>query len=120
MTAIRSIFRYLAETARPLPGIQSQLPQLLQSNQVIPAKTMMKALVYDLAAVSAPFILVLDDYHALDSSAVDDALATLLDLMPPQMTLIMTSRSDPGFPISRLRARGELWNCAPTICDSPS
>lgn len=101
-------FRYLAETARPLPGIQSQLPQLLQSNQVIPAKTMMKALVYDLAAVSAPFILVLDDYHALDSSAVDDALATLLDLMPPQMTLIMTSRSDPGFPISRLRARGEL------------
>jgi len=104
----QQFFRYLVEAVRPLPGIQSQLSQLLQSNQAIPAKTMMKALVHDLAAVSAPFILVLDDYHALDSAAVDDALATLLDLMPPQMTLIMTSRSDPGFPISRLRARGEL------------
>ncbi|MFK7806110.1 MAG: LuxR C-terminal-related transcriptional regulator, partial [Anaerolineae bacterium] len=31
-----------------------------------------------------------------------------LDYMPPQMTLVITSRTDPGFPISRLRARREL------------
>ncbi|MCB0033802.1 MAG: tetratricopeptide repeat protein, partial [Anaerolineales bacterium] len=60
------------------------------------------------AFVSAPFILVLDDYHIIDSAEIDAALSALLDLMPPQMTLVLTSRSDPGFPISRLRARGQL------------
>ncbi|MCB9420212.1 MAG: AAA family ATPase [Ardenticatenaceae bacterium] len=104
----QQFFRYLAEAIRPLPGSQSQLSQLLQANQPIPAKTMMKAFVHDVVPAAEPFILVLDDYHALDSPDVDDALATLLDLMPPQMTLVLTSRSDPGFPISRLRARGQL------------
>ncbi|MCB8966807.1 MAG: AAA family ATPase [Ardenticatenaceae bacterium] len=104
----QQFFRYLAEAVRPLPGIQSHLPQLLQSNQTIPPKTLMKAFVQDVFPVSVPFIFVLDDYHAFDSADIDTALGTLLDLMPPQMTLLLTSRSDPGFPISRLRARGEL------------
>ncbi|MEM7133716.1 MAG: LuxR C-terminal-related transcriptional regulator [Chloroflexota bacterium] len=58
--------------------------------------------------VDTPFCLILDDYHAIDSREIDTALATLLELMPPQMTLLITSRSDPGFPISRLRARGQM------------
>ena len=101
-------FRYLAAAVRPLPDVQSQLPPLLQSNQPIPAKTLIKAFTHDVIPVAKPFVLVLDDYHVLDSAEIENALATLLDLMPPQMTLVLTSRSDPGFPISRLRARGEL------------
>ncbi|MCA9971266.1 MAG: AAA family ATPase, partial [Anaerolineales bacterium] len=104
----QQFFRYLAAAVRPLPAIQSQLPQLLQSNQPIPAKTLMKAFVHDVAPVATPFLLILDDYHVIDSAEVDAALAFLLDLMPPNMTLVLTSRSDPGFPISRLRARGQL------------
>lgn len=101
-------FRYLAAAIRPLPDVQSQLPQLLQSNQPIPAKTLIKAFTHDVTAAATPFILVLDDYHLLDSAEIENAMTTLLDLMPPQMTLVLTSRSDPGFPISRLRARGQL------------
>jgi len=104
----QQFFRYLTAAVRPLPGSQSQLSQLLQANQRVHAKTMIKAFVHDVTAVAEPFILVLDDYHALDSPDVDEALATLLDLMPPQMTLVLTTRTDPGFPISRLRARGQL------------
>jgi len=104
----QQFFRYLAVAVRPLPDVQSSLSHLLQSNQTIPAKTLMKAFVHDVVPVSSPFHLILDDYHAIDSVEIDRALAALLDLMPPQMTLVMTSRSDPGFPISRLRARGEL------------
>jgi LuxR family transcriptional regulator, maltose regulon positive regulatory protein len=104
----QQFFRYLAAAVQPLPDVQSSLPHLLQSNQTIPAKTLMKAFVHDVVPVSSPFYLILDDYHAIDSAEIDKALAALLDLMPPQMTLVLTSRSDPGFPISRLRARGEL------------
>lgn len=104
----QQFFHYLAAAIRPLPDVQSSLSHLLQSNQTIPAKTLMKAFVHDVVPVSNPFYLILDDYHAIDSVEIDRGLAALLDLMPPQMTLVITSRSDPGFPISRLRARGEL------------
>ena len=104
----QQFFRYLAAAVRSLPDVRSSLFQLLQANQSFSAKTLMKAFLHDVTAISSPFIFVLDDYHTLDSAEIDDALATLSDLMPPQMTLVLTSRSDPGFPISRLRARGEL------------
>ncbi len=104
----QQFFHYLAAAVRALPNIQSHLSRLLQSAESVPAKTLMKAFVRDTTAVAIPFYLVLDDYHALDAAALDAALATLLELMPPQMTLVLTSRTDPGFPIARLRARGEL------------
>ena len=35
-------------------------------------------------------------------------MALLVDHLPPQVTLAMTTRADPPLPLSRLRARGEL------------
>ena len=104
----QQFFRYLAAAVRSLPNVQSSLSQLLQGSQSFSTKMLMKAFVHDVTTVSSPFIFILDDYHVLDAVEVDNALAALLDLMPPQMTLLLTSRSDPGFPISRLRARHEL------------
>lgn len=104
----QQFFRYLAETIRPLSNVQSSLTQHLQSPQPIPAKQLMAALVNDVTPVSTPFYIMLDDYHAIESIDIDQAMAFLLEHMPPQMTLVITSRADPGFPISRLRARGDL------------
>ncbi|MEM7133713.1 MAG: LuxR C-terminal-related transcriptional regulator [Chloroflexota bacterium] len=104
----QQFFRYLTAAIEPLPNTQSTLTQLLQSSQPLPAKTLAKAFINDVTQVETPFCLILDDYHVIDSADVDETLATLLELMPLQMTLLLTSRSDPGFPIARLRARGEL------------
>jgi len=109
-------FSYLAAAIQPLllgsvqalTDAQSTLPPLLQSPQPLPAKSLMAAFINDVTPVSMPFHLILDDYHAIDNPEIDRALAFLLDHMPPQMTLVITSRTDPGFPISRLRARGDL------------
>ena len=54
------------------------------------------------------FILVLDDYHAVDARSVDDALAFLLEHLPRQMHLVITTREDPNLPLARWRARGHL------------
>ena len=53
-------------------------------------------------------VLVLDDYHVIESREVHDAMAFLLDHLPPQLHLVIASRSDPPLPLARLRARGEL------------
>ncbi len=81
---------------------------LLHSPQPPPAEVMLTHLLNDLAALPEPFLLVLDDYHLIESKAVDGALSFLLDHLPPQMHLVILSRSDPLLPLARLRGRGAL------------
>ena len=53
-------------------------------------------------------MVAFDDYHVIDGAAVHEAVTFLLDNLPPQVTLAITTRADPPLPLSRLRARGEL------------
>ena len=53
-------------------------------------------------------VLVLDDYHVIDAHDIDDGMAFLLEHLPPQVHLVITTRADPALPLARLRARGEL------------
>jgi LuxR family transcriptional regulator, maltose regulon positive regulatory protein len=52
--------------------------------------------------------LVLDDYHAIEAKAVDEALTFVIEHLPPQLHLVITTREDPRLPLARLRARGQL------------
>ena len=54
------------------------------------------------------FILVLDDYHMIDSEPIDHALTFLLDHLPRQMHLVIATREDPSLPLARFRVRGQL------------
>ena len=80
----------------------------LQSPQPPPTEVLLTALLNEIAAVPGGFVLVLDDYHLVDSPPVDQALAFLLDHLPPQMHLVITTREDPQLPLARLRARGQM------------
>ena len=104
----QQFFSYLAAATKPLLDTPSQLAKRLQSPQSLPAKNLMVPFVSDMVSTTAPFLLVLDDYHVIESVELDKAVAYLLDHMPPHMTLAITSRTDPGFPISRLRSQGAL------------
>src|SRR5215470_15913758 len=53
-------------------------------------------------------LLVLDDYHLIDTQQVQDSLAFLLEHLPSSMHLVLASRADPPLPLARLRARGQL------------
>src|SRR5262245_25257252 len=81
---------------------------VLQSPQPPPPEAILTTLLNDITAVSNTFILVLDDYHVIDARPVDLALTFLLDHLPPQMHLVITTREDPQLPLARLRARGQL------------
>ncbi|WP_235886163.1 LuxR C-terminal-related transcriptional regulator [Paenibacillus cymbidii] len=79
-----------------------------QTPQLPPIELLLTALLNEIAAVPTPFILVLDDYHAVNSKPVDDAVFYLLDHLPAQMHLVMTTREDPRIPLARLRARDQM------------
>jgi LuxR family maltose regulon positive regulatory protein len=55
-----------------------------------------------------PFVLVLDDHHLIEASAIHDALAFLLDRMPLQMHLVLSTRADPRLFVARLRGRRQV------------
>jgi LuxR family maltose regulon positive regulatory protein len=81
---------------------------MLQSPQPLPTEAVMTALINEIAAILPAFILVLDDYQAVDAASVDQALTFLIQNLPPQMQLVITTREDPDIALARLRARGQL------------
>ena len=87
--------------------IAPQSTTLLQS-QPTSSDLILTTLLNELATFQSPFILVLDDYHRITSSAIDDLLAFLIEHMPPQMHLVITTREDPQLPLPRLRVRGQM------------
>ena len=85
------------------------MPSLLEAAQPPPLEVLMTRLINDIVATSAPkIVLVLDDYHLIDAQAIHQALTSLLNYLPPQMHFVVTTRADPPWPLSRLRAQGQL------------
>ena len=76
-----------------------------QPNPVLSAVT---ALLNEIASLPDSFVLVLDDYHVVDSKSVDEALGFMLEHSPPQMHLVIATREDPQLPLPRLRVRDQL------------
>ena len=94
------------QTAYPDTGEQTLT--LLHEPQSLPVETILSTLINELSALPDSLTLVLDDYHVIDSTSIHDGLAFLVEHMPSQMRLIMTTRTDPPLPLARMRVRGQL------------
>jgi LuxR family transcriptional regulator, maltose regulon positive regulatory protein len=94
------------QTAEPEVGRDAL--GLLEAGGTTPTEAVLVSLINDLDVLAGPTVVALDDYHVIDGAAVHEAVTFLLDNLPPQVTLAMTTRADPPLPLSRLRARGEL------------
>jgi LuxR family maltose regulon positive regulatory protein len=86
---------------------QSVLP-MLQGPQPPPARSILTPLLNEVATLSEPIILVMDDYHLITTGTIHDGVAFLLDHLPQQVHMVIATRADPPLPIARLRARGQL------------
>ena len=53
-------------------------------------------------------VLVLDDLHLAEGARVQEAIALMLEALPPRLRVVATTRVDPPWALARLRARGEL------------
>jgi LuxR family maltose regulon positive regulatory protein len=90
------------------PSVGEGVLGMLQSPQPPPTESVLTALLNEITTIPDDFVLVLDDYHVVDATAVDDALGFLLEHLPPRMHLVIATREDPDLPLPRLRARGQL------------
>ena len=104
-----SFWTYVIAALRAVAsGVGESALALLQAPQPPPIETVLTALLNDLGATAVDIVLVLDDYHVIDASDVQDGMAFLLDHLPPWLHVVIASRADPALPLAGLRARGEL------------
>ena len=81
---------------------------MLQSPQQPSIEAILTSLINEITSIPDDFILVLDDYHAVDSGQIDSTFTFLIERLPPQMHLVIATREDPDLPLSRLRASDQL------------
>ena len=81
---------------------------LMRTPSLPPIEAILTILLNEIAAFPDDFALVLDDYHVIDAKPIDTALTFLLEHLPRQMHLVITTREDPNLPLARLRARDQL------------
>jgi LuxR family maltose regulon positive regulatory protein len=70
--------------------------------------TTLPTLINELAELSHPVVLVLDDYQFVTEKDAHEAVGFFLDHLPENVHLVVSSRSDPTLPLGRLRAKGEM------------
>lgn len=91
------------------PTIGKTVQPILESPQPPPLESLVTTLINEIAISATHAILVLDDYHVINAQPIHTALTFLLDNLPTQLHLVITSRADPPLPLSRLRARGQMY-----------
>ena len=89
------------------PGLGERALAMLRFRKpsIEPALT---ELVNEIDEAVPDLIIVLDDYHEIDSQAIHDSLAFLVEYLPPQVRLFVSGRVYPPLPLARLRGRGHM------------
>jgi LuxR family transcriptional regulator, maltose regulon positive regulatory protein len=98
----------LAALQAVAPNLGQSLLSALQSLPSPPTESILTALLNEISTISDDFMLVLDDYHLIDAQAVDHAVTFVLEHLPAQMHLVITTREDPNLGLARLRASNQL------------
>jgi LuxR family maltose regulon positive regulatory protein len=102
-------WRYLAAAwQRAAPEVGALTGDVLQAAVPAPIAAALGALVNDLAAHDGPLCLVLEDYYFITREAIHRDLAFLIDHLPPQAHLIVSTRTEPPLGLAQRRGRGQL------------
>jgi LuxR family maltose regulon positive regulatory protein len=80
----------------------------LQSPGTVNVEAVLTTLLNEIAEFPDQMVLVIDDYHVIESRPIDKAINFWLEHQPPQVHLAIVSRIDPSLALSRLRARGQM------------
>ena len=104
--------RFLTYLIAALQTVEVDIGQgllgVLQSPQPPSIESILTALLNEITTLPDDIVLVLDDYHVIDTKSVDQAVTFLLDNLPPRLHLVIATREDPQLPLARLRARGQM------------
>ena len=86
---------------------QSALKLLKSPNEPRPI-SITGLLINDILKIKHDFLLVLDDFHLISNNEILKLVAFLLERIPDNIHIVISTRSDPPLPIARLRSQNQL------------
>jgi LuxR family maltose regulon positive regulatory protein len=101
----RHVVAALEEAA---PELSSTAGRRVQGPGVSIIDEVLPLLVNELASLTEPLVLVLDDMHMIGSEAVHAQLDYLIDRAPAGVHPVVATQVDPPLRLGRLRAHGDL------------
>jgi LuxR family maltose regulon positive regulatory protein len=99
---------FVAAIQRYAPAAGRSTLSLLELPEPPSPTTIARALEEDLDALPDDCVVAIDDYHRVSCTEVDGVLIALLERLPPQVHLLVASRTPPAWPLASLRAAGRL------------
>ncbi|VWC68132.1 MULTISPECIES: LuxR C-terminal-related transcriptional regulator [Burkholderia] len=94
--------------SRIVPGLDSAMQTLFEAQRNVSPETIGAMLCNELERADGDGFLFVDDLHAIAGTPGEHLYECLLRDAPERMHFAIASRTEPGFSVARLRARGEL------------
>jgi LuxR family maltose regulon positive regulatory protein len=98
----------VAALAGARAGIVERVGPLLGPPPPTTFEGLVTAVVNELSAEPDGIVLILDDYHVIDTEQVHASIRFLLEHRPAGLHVVMASRTEPPLPLARLRVRDQL------------
>lgn len=89
-------------------GIRKDTDYVLSSRELLNAGVHINILIDRLSEVQSDFLLVLDDLHLITDPSILEGLSYLIDYLPPQMHLVLISRTEPEIDLARHRIKWQV------------
>ena len=111
-TSDNDLKQFLTYVLTALQQVEDDLGQaaleVVENMQEINFQQILGLLVNDLYGLDQLIILVLEDYHVIESREIDQFIELLLQQTLAKLHLVITTREDPSLPLTRLRVRNQL------------
>jgi LuxR family maltose regulon positive regulatory protein len=89
-------------------GVGASAQAILQLPMALQAETIPTLLINDFTSLDHELVLMLDDYHTIQNEAIHASLNFMLEHLPGNLHVMVSTRVDPPWPLARFRARNQL------------
>ena len=98
ITALQNVDQRIGKNSR----------KMLSARQPASLESILTAFINEISSSSRQIVLALDDYHLITTPKIQQAMAFILENLPGNLHLVISTRTDPPVPLARLRARDQL------------
>ncbi|MCP4537487.1 MAG: hypothetical protein GY832_10105, partial [Chloroflexi bacterium] len=88
--------------------IGAEARQIISAPQLRSTEPVAISLINDISKLDHDLIVILDDYHIIESRQVHAGLSYLVEHQPPNLHIVLITRVDPSISLARLRAHSQL------------
>jgi ATP/maltotriose-dependent transcriptional regulator MalT len=106
---LNSFISYIIAALQKIDSsIGSTVVSAFQSPQSPDIDTILHSLINDFTRLPIRILIVLDDYHLVHNKEIHKFLKFIIEYLPKNITLLISTRTDPFLPLSRMRAAGDI------------